>query len=91
MNDYKEHIKPELLVLVPVLYFIGLWLKESKVKDHLIPTILAGCSIFLSALYIISKDGWNGLSVFTAITQGILITGVSVFANQLVVQSAKKD
>ena len=28
--DYQEFIKPELLVLVPVLYVIGLGLKKSK-------------------------------------------------------------
>ena len=33
----KEFVKPELLILIPVLYIIGAGLKISKFKDNFIP------------------------------------------------------
>lgn len=36
----KEYVKPELLVVAIVLYFIGLWIKQSEtIKDKFIPLI----------------------------------------------------
>ena len=36
----KDYVKPELLVVAVVLYFIGMWLKQSEtVKDKYIPLI----------------------------------------------------
>lgn len=44
--DYMTYIKPELLVLIPVLVFIGYFLKQSEaVKDKLIPAILAAVGV----------------------------------------------
>ena len=31
--NYQEYIKSELLVLIPVLYFIGIGLKKSRLPD----------------------------------------------------------
>ena len=31
--DFQEYIKPELLVLIPVLYLIGMGLKKSAMPD----------------------------------------------------------
>ena len=36
----KEFVKPELLILIPVLYLIGTGLKNSIFKDNLIPIAL---------------------------------------------------
>ena len=36
----REYISPELLVLVPVMYFVGIAIKKSKIKDNLIPLLL---------------------------------------------------
>ena len=37
----KDYVKPELLVVAVVLYFIGMWLKQSEtVKDKYIPLIM---------------------------------------------------
>ena len=36
----KEFVKPELLVLVPVLYLIGVCIKNTAIKDKFIPFIL---------------------------------------------------
>ncbi len=93
--NIQDFIKPELLVLIPVLYFIGTAIKKSAVKDKYIPIILGGVSVVLSALWIVStSDITNGkeaaTAVFTAITQGILLAGTSVYANQILKQS-KED
>lgn len=53
--DYTTYIKPELLVLIPVLVFIGYFLKQSEaVKDKLIPAILAAVGVLLAALWVLA-------------------------------------
>lgn len=92
--DYQEYIKSELLVLVPVLYIIGLALKRSRFEDKWIPLMLGIVSIILSALWVVSTSHITNYqdvtaALFTAITQGILAVGASVYANQLYVQANK--
>jgi hypothetical protein len=88
----KEFIKPELLILVPVLYLVGMAIKKSAIDNKFIPFILGGVSIFLTLIYLASVNtdfSVQGmlLLVFTGITQGILIAGASVYVNQLIKQS----
>ncbi len=88
----KEFVKPEMLVLIPVLYLIGIAIKRSQITDKLIPWILGAISVVLCGLYIAATTqitGWQSgiMAIFTAITQGILIAGCSVYVNQLVKQS----
>ena len=46
--DYTEYIKPELLVLIPVLVFLGCAAKQSAViKDKFIPALLAAAGVGL--------------------------------------------
>lgn len=90
--DYKEFVKPELLLLIPVLYALGVWIKNSKVLDWKIPFILGGVGIGLSVIYLFSvSDLGNSQAiatlVFTALTQGVLVTAAAVFANQLIQQA----
>ena len=94
--NYQEFIKPELFILIPVLYFIGVAIKKSKLKDSLIPFILGLISVFLSGLYIFATDEINGIqavatAIFTALTQGILIAAASVYTNQIIKQIEKED
>lgn len=94
--DITEYIKPELLVLIPVMYLVGVAIKKSEVKDKIIPWILGAISIMLSAIYTLATSDLNTaanilLAVFTAITQGVLIAGASVYVNQLVVQTKKDE
>lgn len=94
--DLKEFIKPELLILIPVLYIIGIGLKKSKLSDTLIPLILGGIAVILSAAWVIATSDIStlkdiALALFISITQGILSVGTSVYVNQLYVQSKKKD
>lgn len=94
--DLKEFIKPELLILIPVLYVVGIGLKKSKLSDALIPLILGGIAIVLSAAWVIATSDISTLkdvayALFISVTQGILSAGASVYVNQLYVQSKKKD
>ena len=93
--NYQDYIKTELLVLVPVLYFISIGLKKSKLPDKWIPTVLGVFAVVLSACRVLATSDISGLketayAIFTAVTQGVLVTGASVYVNQLYIQS-KKD
>ena len=93
--DYQEYIKSELLILVPVLYIIGLGLKKSKLKDKWIPMVLGITSIALSAIWVVATSQITNIqevaaAVFTAVTQGLLAAGASVYVNQLYVQAQKQ-
>lgn len=86
-----EYIQPELMILIPVLYLIGCGLKKSNViPDKYIPILLGVIGVALSACHFASeKIAFNGESVFTAITQGILCAGASTYANQIYKQVKK--
>ncbi len=93
--DFESFIKPELLILVPVLYIIGIGLKKSKISNRVIPITLGIVAVILSAFWVIAdsdiysyKDVAN--AIFVSFTQGMLCAGASVYVNQLIVQ-AKKD
>ena len=93
---FEEFIKPELLILIPVLYFVGIGLKKSKLSDTLIPLLLGGISIVLSGAWVIAASDISTLkdvayALFVSVTQGILSAGASVYFNQLYVQSKKKE
>ena len=93
---FKELLKPELAVLVPVLYLVGVALKKSAVQDRHIPWLLGVCGIVLSTVYLSATagvTGWQGgmMLVFSGITQGILAAGASVYVNQVVKQAKKAE
>lgn len=94
--EYTEYIKEELLILVPVLYIVGMVLKKSRFSDKKIPLILGVISIMLSAVWIIGTGNICNIrdvliAVFSAVTQGVLIAGASVYANQMYVQLKKEE
>ena len=80
-EQLKNFIKPELLILIPVLYWIGYAVKRSKVADEWIPWIIGVTGIVLSGLYVCGTESLTLLSVFTSVTQGILCAWASVFVN----------
>lgn len=90
--DYQEYIKSELLILVPVLYILGLGLKRSKLKDTWIPLVLGTAGVALATVWVIATSQIatiheTAAALFTAVTQGILTAGASVYINQLYVQA----
>lgn len=81
--EFLNYIVDNALILIPVLYIIGTFLKGLEVvNDKYIPLILMAFSITFSIAIL-------GLNV-NSIIQGILITGATVLSNQLIKQS-KKD
>ena len=97
MEQIMNYIKPELIVVAVVLYFVGMWLKKAQaVKDKYIPLILGGIGIILCAIWVfatstIGSGQDSAMAVFTAIVQGILVAGVSTYINQIVKQAGKEE
>ena len=94
--NYQDYIKTELLILIPVLYFIGIGLKKSNLPDKWIPIALGVSAVVLSAVWVIATSNINGLqeiasAIFTAVTQGVLVAGASVYVNQLYIQAKKEE
>lgn len=93
--DLQQYIRTELLVLIPVMYIIGMGLKKSRVADKYIPLILGMISVILSALWVFATNNLeNGKEIlaafFTAVTQGVLTAGASVYVSQLYIQTKKE-
>ena len=92
-----DYVKPELLVVAVVLYFIGMSLKKSEViKDKYIPLINGALGVAICAIYVFAACSCDGpqsvaMAFFTAITQGILVAGLSTYANQLMKQANKAE
>lgn len=96
MDYLKEFINPELYLLIPVMYFIGIVIRKSKISNKFIPLILGIISILLAGLYIAATGTFETAqnilaAIFTAITQGILIAGASVYVNQMIKQKGKQN
>ena len=93
----QNYVKPELLVVAIVLYFIGMGIKNTeKISDKYIPIILGVLGVIISAIYIVATSIFNGyqsvlMAIFTAIVQGIMVAGLSVYANQIIKQSQKEE
>lgn len=90
--DFNEFIKPELLMIIPVLYLVGAAIKKSSVDSKHIPWILGVAGVVLATIYIFAAEPITGTqaiftAVFTAITQGILCAGASVYVNQIYKQA----
>lgn len=53
MSMILDMIHPELMVLVPVLYFLGMLLKKSLlINNRYIPLLLGGIGIVFAVIYI---------------------------------------
>lgn len=97
MNKIIEYVKPELVVLSIVLYFIGESFKKSKIiKNKYIPLVLGVIGIVLAAFYVLATSDLSStqnvlLAVFTAIVQGSLVAGLSTYVDQIIKQFSKKE
>ena len=89
----QDYVKPELLVVIIVLYIIGEGIKKTeKIDNKYIPIIVGVLGIIIASLYIIATTTFNNyqsiiMAIFTAIIQGILIAGASVYVNELIKQA----
>lgn len=82
--DFAQYITQNSLILIPVLYVLGMLIKNTeKIDDRYIPIILLIAGI-AGAL------GIMGVSA-DSVVQGVLVTGATVYTNQLIKQNTKKE
>ena len=97
MDVLKQFIKPELFVIIPVLYTLGKILKDTTaVKDKFIPAVLGVVATVLSIVYVAATTDIASyqdflMAIFVAFTQGVLCAGCAVYVNQLFAQSKKGE
>ena len=97
MEQIMNYVKPELLVLAIVLYFVGIAMKRSQaIKDKYIPVGLGIIGIILAGIWVVATCPLGNvqeiaMAVFTAIVQGILVAGLSTYANQILKQIRKEE
>ena len=97
MEQIMNYVKPELIVVAVVLYFIGMGLKKAQaVKDKHIPIILGCVGIALCAIWVLGNSSLGtgqdiAIAVNTAIVQGILVAGLSTYINQIIKQTNKTE
>ena len=82
MEMIQKFLIEEALILIPVLYVIGMFLKSLEaIKDKYIPIIIWFFGVVLSMLILgFNVDGF---------VQGTLVAGTSVFASQIYIQTTK--
>ena len=84
MENLINYVMDNALILIPAIYVIGAILKGTElIKDKYIPAILLPIGIVLGMLIV----GFN----VNGFIQGVLVTGVAVYANQLVKQALKEE
>ena len=97
MEELMNYVKPELLIVAVVLYFLGMWLKQAAfVPDKLIPLTLGVIGIFVCGIWVCATSQFStpqdfAMAVFASLTQGILVAGVSTYVNQLIKQTNKEE
>ena len=97
MELIEELIRPELLVLIPVLVFLKLGLKKSAAfADRWIPGAVGAAGVALALAYLFAAQPVSTgqeivMLIFAGVTQGILCAGCSLFAEKLITRSKKDD
>lgn len=88
--NLQEYIAPELFVLIPVLYLIGMALKRFEgFSDKFIPIVLGVIGIIIAMAYEFSILGFSWAAVYASMIQGVLCAGCAVYGNQIVKQASK--
>lgn len=97
MEQILNYVKPELLVVAFVLYFLGAAIKKTEsIKDKYIPLLLGVTGMVICGIYVVATCSLSGtqdiaMALFTAIVQGILVAGLSTYVNQLIKQLNKEN
>lgn len=83
--EILNYIIENRIILVPVLYTIGEFIKKLKfINNDWIPIIL----LFFGILFSISM---GGDTIINNIIQGILVSGLTVFGNKLIKINGGED
>lgn len=97
MEQIMNYVKPELVVVAVVLYFVGMALKKSQtVADKYIPIVLGALGMIICGIYVVATCSLSGvqnvaMAIFTAVVQGILVAGLSTYINQIIKQANKEE
>lgn len=97
MEQIINYVKPELVVVAIVLYFLGTAIKKSEsIKDKYIPLLLGVVGILICGIYVVATCSLSGtqdiaMALFTAIVQGILVAGLSTYVNEIIKQLNKAE
>lgn len=92
MEDFTQYIQPELVILIPVLYLIGMAIKRYGSDDRVIPLVLGLMGMLLSCLYgfsTMTASSDVAMVLYTGIVQGILCAGAAVYAHNIYKQATK--
>jgi len=82
--EFAQYIAQNALILIPVLYVLGMLIKNTeKINDKYIPIVLLVAGV-AGAL------GIMGVSA-DSVVQGVLVTGATVYTNQLIKQTTTKE
>ena len=72
MEQIMNYINPELLVLIPTLWGIGMVIKATKLPNNIIPATLCVLAVLLAGLY----TGMQGADlwpvIWCGVTQGVI-------------------
>lgn len=96
MEEIMTYIRPELVILIPVLMLIGKAIKNASwIKDEGIPFILGTVSILITSIWVLAvtdvQGGWQHIlgCVFDILVQGILLAGTATWGHQCYKQGTK--
>ena len=97
MDAIQNYVKPDLLIVAIVLYFLGMWLKQASfMKDKYIPLVLGIAGVIICSIWVVSTTTFtNGhdiaAAIFASVTQGIIVAGLSTYVNQVFKQLQKEE
>jgi len=93
--DFTQYINPAMAAIIPVLYVIGMVLKQLTIADKWIPTVLLTLGIVFATIWTLALGmpyadvGTLMTAILTGVVQGVLYAGTAVFTNQLIKQAGK--
>ena len=96
LDIFNQYARSELMVLVPVLFFLNKMIGQSKISNQWIPAICTGVSILLCGFHIFGYSpvvtfGQVMMALFATVTQGILYAGATMFFNLVVSSAGNKN
>lgn len=91
--EIMNFIPENLMILIASIYVVGVFLKQSAIKDKWITVILMIFGITFAVLLTIINSQYKVLyeAVINGILQGILCWGVAVGVNQTIKQVKKEE
>ncbi len=94
MEEIASYISPELLVLVPALFLVGMAIKRYGSDDRVIPLVLGLIGMLLACLYgLATMKGGDSVAMvlFTGLLQGIFCAAAAVYSHQCYHQMQKES